>query len=94
MTHDPAGSRPDGANDAQVKNADIDAALDTVKTSVDFDVIKQAMADFQTVYVDQTLEIPLYYRKNVDLVGPVLGNFFANPTQVGPTWNVVDWFKQ
>jgi peptide/nickel transport system substrate-binding protein len=86
--------RPDGANDAQVKNADIDAALDTVKTSVDFDVIKQAMADFQTVYVDQTLEIPLYYRKNVDLVGPVLGNFFANPTQVGPTWNVVDWFKQ
>ena len=53
-----------------MKNADIDAALDTVKTSVDFDVIKQAMADFQTVYVDQTLEIPLYYRKNVELVGP------------------------
>ena len=72
----------------------IDAALDTVKTSVDFDVIKDAMADFQTVYVEQTLEIPLYYRKNVELVGPTLGNFFANPTQAGPTWNAVDWFKQ
>jgi ABC-type transport system substrate-binding protein len=61
---------------------------------VDFDVVKAAMADFQTVYVEQTLEIPLYYRKNVDLVGPTLGNFFGNPTQAGPTWNAVDWFKQ
>ena len=24
------------------------------------------MADFQKVYVEQTLEIPLYYRKNID----------------------------
>lgn len=85
--------RPTGANDAQIKNADIDAALDTVRTSVDFDVVKSAMADFQEVYVDQTLEIPLYYRKNVELVSPALGNFFANPTQAGPTWNAVDWFN-
>ena len=83
---------PDGANDAQVKDTAIDAALDTVKTSVDFEVIKDAMADFQKVYVEKTVEIPLYYRKNVELVSPTLGNFFANPTQAGPTWNVVDWF--
>ena len=37
------------------------------------------MADFQKVYVDKTVEIPLYYRKNVELVSPRLGNFFANP---------------
>jgi peptide/nickel transport system substrate-binding protein len=86
--------RPDGANDAQVKNADIDKSLDTIKTSVDFNVVKEAMAAFQKTYVEQTVEIPLYYRKNVDLVGPALGNFFANPTQAGPTWNAVDWFKQ
>jgi len=86
--------RPDGANDAQVKDPDIDKALDTVKSSVDFDVVKSAMADFQKTYVEQTLEIPLYYRKNVDLVGPAVGNFFANPTQAGPTWNAGDWFKQ
>jgi len=61
---------------------------------VDFDVVKSAMADFQKTYVEQTLEIPLYYRKNVDLVGPAVGNFFANPTQAGPTWNAGDWFKQ
>ena len=50
------------------------------------------MAEFQKVYVEKTVEIPLYYRKNVELVGPKLGNFFANPTQAGPTWNAVDWF--
>jgi len=85
---------PDGANDAQVKDTEIDAAMDTVKNSVDFKVIKDAMAQFQKVYVEKTVEIPLYYRKNVELVGPKLGNFFANPTQAGPTWNAVDWFSK
>jgi peptide/nickel transport system substrate-binding protein len=83
---------PDGANDAQVKDTAIDASLDTVKNSVDFKVIKDAMAEFQKVYVEKTVEIPLYYRKNVDLASPKVGNFFANPTQAGPTWNAVDWF--
>jgi peptide/nickel transport system substrate-binding protein len=85
---------PDGANDAQVVDSGIDAALDTVKNSVDFPVIKDAMAEFQKIYVEKTVEVPLYYRKQVDLVSPALGNFFANPTQAGPTWNAVDWFKQ
>ncbi len=85
---------PDGVNDAQVKDTAIDAALDTVKNSVDFKVIKDAMAEFQKVYVEKTVEIPLYYRKNVDLASPKLGNFFANPTQAGPTWNAVDWYAK
>ena len=50
------------------------------------------MAEVQQVYVEKTVEIPLYYRKQVDLHGQRLSNFFANPTQAGPTWNVVDWF--
>jgi peptide/nickel transport system substrate-binding protein len=85
---------PDGANDAQVVDTGIDAALDTVKNSVDFAVIKDAMAEFQKIYVEKTVEVPLYYRKNVELVSPKLGNFFANPTQAGPTWNAVDWFAK
>lgn len=85
---------PDGVNYPRVDNADVDAALDTVRSSVDFDVVKEAMATFQQVYVEQTVELPLYYRKQVDLVAPSVGNFFANPTQAGPTWNAVDWFKQ
>jgi peptide/nickel transport system substrate-binding protein len=83
---------PDGANDAQVVDDGIDAALDTVKTSVDFVEIKHAMDDFQRIYVEKTVEVPLYYRKNVELHAATLGNFFANPTQAGPTWNVVDWY--
>ena len=85
---------PDGSNDAQVSDSGIDAALDTVKNSVDFAVIKDAMAEFQKIYVEKTVEVPLYYRKNVELVGPKLGNYFANPTQAGPTWNAVDWFAK
>ena len=83
---------PNGVNDAQVKDTGIDAALDTVQGSVDFNVLKDAMAEFQKIYVEKTVEIPLYYRKQVDLASPKVGNFFANPTQAGPTWNAVDWF--
>ena len=83
---------PTGANDAQVNDSQIDAALDAVKNSVDFQVIKDAMGEFQKVYVEKTVEVPLYYRAQVDLVAPKVGNFFGNPTQAGPTWNVVDWY--
>ena len=41
---------------------------------------------------EKTVEIPLYYRKNVDLVSSKLGNYFSNPTSAGPTWNAVDWY--
>jgi peptide/nickel transport system substrate-binding protein len=85
---------PKGVNDAQVKDPDIDKSMDDVQNSVDFTVIKAAMAQFQKVYVEKTVEIPLYYRKNVELASPKLGNYFANPTQAGPTWNAVDWFNK
>ena len=84
--------QPNGGNDAQVSDPGIDAALTLVKTSVDFVAIKHAMAEFQKIYVEKTVEVPLYYRKQVDLFGAKVGNFFGNPTQAGPTWNAVDWF--
>ena len=83
---------PNGSNDAQVVDTGIDQSLDAVKDNVDFKIIKDAMAEFQKIYVEKTVEIPLYYRKNVDLASTKLGNWFANPTQAGPTWNAVDWF--
>jgi peptide/nickel transport system substrate-binding protein len=83
---------PDGANDAKIIDSQIDASMDAVKDSVDFNVIKDAMAEFQKAYVEKTVEIPLYYRQQVDLHNAKLGNFVANPTQAGPTWNAVDWF--
>jgi peptide/nickel transport system substrate-binding protein len=83
---------PIGVNNAGVNDPAMDAALDTLKNSVDFEVILDAMSEVQKVYAEKTVEIPLYYRKQVDLHGQRLNNFFANPTQAGPTWNVVDWF--
>ncbi len=84
--------RPTGGNDAQVSDPDLDKALADVKNNVDFSVVKDAMGSFQDLYVDKTVEIPLYYRKNVELANPRLGNYFANGTQAGSTWNAEDWF--
>jgi peptide/nickel transport system substrate-binding protein len=84
--------RPIGANDAQVNDPAIDRALETVRSTVDFALVRDAMATFQKVYVDKTVEIPLYYRRNVELVGPRVGNYLANGTSAGSTWNGEDWY--
>ena len=60
---------PDGANDAQV-NDPASTRPRHRPDSVDFAAIKDAMAEFQTVYDEQTVEIPLYYRKNIELHRP------------------------
>jgi peptide/nickel transport system substrate-binding protein len=83
---------PKGSNDAQVNDPAVDQALETVRGSVDFAVIKDAMAEFQKAYIEKTVEVPLYYRDEVWLVNPKVENFTGNPASVGPTWNVGDWF--
>jgi peptide/nickel transport system substrate-binding protein len=85
-------TEPNGQNDAQVNDPDLDKALDAVKNTVDFVTVKHAMSTFQKVYVDKTIEIPLYFRNEVNAVDAKVGNFFANPTQAGLTWNAVDWY--
>ena len=57
-----------------------------------FSVIQDAMAEFQQLYIDKTIEVPLYYRDEVWLVNPKVQNFTGNPSSVGPTWNVADWY--
>lgn len=83
---------PTAGNDAQISDPDLDAALVAVKGTVDFVAVKHAMATFQQIYVQKVIEIPLYFRKEVETVSPKLGNFFANPTSAGPTWNAGDWY--
>jgi peptide/nickel transport system substrate-binding protein len=82
---------PDGSNDAAVVDPDVDRILDGVKSTVDFGKIKGFMTEWQKVYVDKTIEIPLYFRKEVYLVSPKVTNFTGNPTSQGPTWNTYDW---
>lgn len=83
---------PNGGNDARVKNKETDAALSAVKNTVDFNVVLDAMATFQQVYMDKTIEVPLYFRKEVYLKVPGLKNFTGNPTSTGPMWNVQHWY--
>jgi peptide/nickel transport system substrate-binding protein len=82
---------PTGGNDGSVKDTDVDRILDGVKNTVDFGEIKTLMAEWQKVYVEKTIEIPLYFRKEVSLVSPKVTGFTGNPTSTGPTWNVYDW---
>jgi ABC-type transport system substrate-binding protein len=83
---------PLGANYAQVDDPEIDRALDEVRSSVDFGLVRDAMATFQARYVEQTVEVPLFYRKKVELAAPKVGNYVANGTLAGSCWNAEDWF--
>jgi ABC-type transport system substrate-binding protein len=75
-----------------VKNKEVDEALTAVKNTVDFNVVLGAMDTFQKVYMDKTIEVPLYFRKEVYLKSPALQNFTGNPTSTGPMWNVQHWY--
>jgi ABC-type transport system substrate-binding protein len=85
---------PNGTNDAKVDDKGIDKDLNTVKNTVDFGVVQTAMTDFQKLFLDKNVEVPLYFRKEVYLANPKLGNFTGNPTSTGPLWNVQHWFVQ
>jgi peptide/nickel transport system substrate-binding protein len=94
VTYHSTQFNPVGGNNAFVSDPDVDKSLEDVKNNVDFAVVRDAMAVFQTLYAEKTIEVPLYYRKNVELAAPRLGNYFANGTQAGSTWNGEDWFVQ
>ena len=85
---------PNGQNDAQVNDPDIDRILNELKTTADFTKGLALMKEFQKIYVEQAVEIPLYFRQDVNVVQPYVKNWFGNPTSVGHTWNCADWFIQ
>ena len=53
-----------------------------------------ALNDAHALSLVRRIVANLNYRKQVDLASAKLGNFFANPTQAGPTWNIVDWYAK
>lgn len=83
---------PDGQNDARVNNVGIDVALETVASSVNPAVIRDAMIEFQEIYVEQTVEIPIYTSEALELHAPKVGNAVGGSPVGGATWNVADWF--
>jgi peptide/nickel transport system substrate-binding protein len=83
-----------GGNEMRISNPDIDAAYETVLTSLDLAVIKDAMGKIQDVYgSDQnTFELPFFNHQNLWLVSPKVHNFVGNPSTTTGNWNAGDWW--
>jgi ABC-type transport system substrate-binding protein len=93
---DPTKGDHSGQNYIRVNNPDVDAALTTVKTSVDLAKIRTAMVTFQKVYVDPANafpEIALYNWTTVMLKSPKLHNVANNGSASVQTWNLEDWWR-
>jgi peptide/nickel transport system substrate-binding protein len=84
----------DGENITRINVPALDAAYDTIDTSVDLNKIRSAMSTIQDLYGSDrnTYELPLYFRKDVWLVSPKLHNFTGNPTFAAGEWNIGDWW--
>ncbi len=92
---DNAATGHNGGNDTRFKSADMDAALLALKTAVDQTDQKTAMVAVQNAYVAGLPEIPIYYRAETTGVGVHVGGWPGfNPSSIGPTWDVEDWFYQ
>ena len=52
------------------------------------------MASVQEIYGsdDNTYELPLYNRTDVNLVSPKVENFTGNPSNASAMWNIGDWW--
>ncbi len=81
-----------GQNTTRTNDPQVDKAWDTVKTSVDPAVIKDALGTFQDLYYKDVIEIPLYNWRQVWLSNGKVQNYLPNPTQYGVTWNTGDWW--
>jgi peptide/nickel transport system substrate-binding protein len=82
-----------GANTTRFSNPYMDKALDAVKTEVDLAKQGEAAATIQKIFVDNTPEIPLYYRAETTGISTKLQNWPTyNVSSIGPTWNVEDWW--
>jgi peptide/nickel transport system substrate-binding protein len=82
-----------GANDTRFSDPDMDKALAALKSDVD---LEKQLADVKTVqdaYNAGVPEIPLYYRSETTGLSVHVGGWSGyNPSSIGPTWNVEDWF--
>ena len=95
-TKDPSQGDHSGQNYIRVNNPDLDAALTTVKTTVDLAKIQTAMATFQKLYVDPANafpEIALYNWTTVMLKSPKMHNIANNGSASVQTWNIEDWWR-
>jgi ABC-type oligopeptide transport system substrate-binding subunit len=86
-------NKGNGYNSLYLKDSDVDAAIDTLKNSLNpQDQLAAAYTIQKVVDVDKNYEVALYYRTQVRGVSTRLQNFFQNPGTSSDMWNAQDWF--
>jgi peptide/nickel transport system substrate-binding protein len=81
-----------GYNYLRFSNADMDAALDTLKSAIKPDEQLNAVWEVQQIYIDEVPEVVLYYRAEARGVAADLNNFLKNPGTSSDMWNIEDWW--
>lgn len=88
----PASGRPSNENYSRCHDQAIDRSLDSGRSTLDQAQRAAAYRAFQVAYASARCELPLYRRLDIGAVSPSLHNFMLNPSSVGNTWNLVDWW--
>ena len=85
-----------GGNEMRYSNPEMDAAWETINTSLDPAVIQDAMGKVLAILgSDQnTFYLPFFNHQNVWLLSPKFQNFVADPSLGAADWNTEDWWLQ
>jgi peptide/nickel transport system substrate-binding protein len=82
-----------GANDTRFSDPAMDKALEALKTDVDLEKQYNDAKTVQDAYNTGIPEIPIYYRSETTGLSVHVGGWPGyNPSSIGPTWNVENWF--
>jgi peptide/nickel transport system substrate-binding protein len=85
-------NKGDGYNYLRLKSADMDAAINILKSAIKPEDQLKAAYTIQQVYIDVVPEVALYYRNEARGVSAKLQNFLKNPSTASDIWNVEDWW--
>jgi peptide/nickel transport system substrate-binding protein len=86
-------NKGNGYNWLYLKDSDVDAAIDTLKSALNPADQLQSVYDLQRIIdVEKVYEIALYYRTQVRGLSSRLQNFAQNPGTASDMWNTQDWF--
>lgn len=85
-------NKGDGYNYLRLVSADMDAAIDVLKSAIKTEDQLKAAYKIQEVYVNEVPEVVLYYRNEARGVSVKLQNYFMNPSTASDMWNIEDWW--
>ncbi len=88
----PSAANPSGRNYERVNDLGVDELLDEGRVTLEPAARSEHYKDVQRILVQKVYVVPLYLVPNITLVSPKMGNFLANPVNIGNEWNIGDWF--